>query len=88
MPNQTVWLSYTSVDAAESLLDADRCERPGGHHAQPQRRETQELFSDDGLLPDGRTFGVRLLPRPFHLNPTTTNIVLNVTDAPNLDRYH
>ena len=86
LPNQTVWLSYTSsVDGAQNLTA--QTDISGSWSISLNLSEAETLgplsatlgFSgwQDASVP-GST------PAPFHLNPTTTSITFNVTEAPNL----
>ena len=86
LPNQTVWLSYTSsVDGAQNLTA--QTDISGSWSISLNLSEAETLgplsatlgFSgwQDASVP-GST------PALFHLNPTTTSITFNVTEAPNL----
>ena len=86
MPNQTVWLSYTSsVDGAQNL--STQTDTAGSFAFTLNLSESETRGNLSALLgfsgwQDTSVAGAT--PATFHLNPTTTSIVLNVTDAPNL----
>ena len=86
MPNQTVWLTYTSsVDGAQNL--SAQTDASGSWTMTLNLSETETLGNLAATLgfsgwQDTSVPGAT--PANFHLNPTTTPIVLNVTEAPNL----
>ena len=86
MPNQTVWLSYTSsVDGAQNF--SAQTDLSGSWTITLNLSETETLGNLSATLgfsgwQDTSVAGAT--PATFHLNPTTTSIVLNVTEAPNL----
>ena len=86
MPNQTVWLTYTSsVDGAQNL--SAQTDASGSWTMTLNLSETETLGNLAATLgfsgwQDTSVPGAT--PATFHLNPTTTSIVLNVTEAPNL----
>ena len=86
MPNQTVWLSYTSaVDGAQNF--SAQTDPSGSWTITLNLSETEPRGNLSAILgfsgwQDTSVSGA--VPATFHLNPTTTGIVLNVTDAPNL----
>ena len=86
MPNQTVWLSYTSsVDGAQNL--STQTDLSGSWSITLNLSESEprgNLAATMGFSGWQDTSVPGATPAPFHLNPTTTSIVLNVTDAPNL----
>ena len=86
MPNQTVWLAYTSsVDGAQNF--SAQTDLSGSWTITLNLSETETLGNLSATLgfsgwQDTSVAGAT--PATFHLNPTTTSIVLNVTEAPNL----
>ena len=86
MPNQTVWLSYTSsVDGAQNFstqTDASGAWSITLNLSEAETRGNLPAIIGFSGWQDVSVQGAT--PATFHLNPTTTNIVLNVTDAPNL----
>ena len=86
MPNQTVWLSYTSsVDGAQNFstqTDASGAWSITLNLSEAETRGNLPAIMGFSGWQDVSVQGAT--PATFHLNPTTTNIVLNVTDAPNL----
>ena len=86
IPNQTVWLTYTSsVDGAQNL--SAQTDASGSWTMTLNLSETETLGNLAATLgfsgwQDTSVPGAT--PATFHLNPTTTSIVLNVTEAPNL----
>ena len=86
MPNQTVWLSYTSsVDGAQNF--SAQTDLSGSWTITINLSETETLGNLSATLGFSGwqdTSVVGATPATFHLNPTTTSIVLNVTEAPNL----
>ena len=86
MPNQTVWLAYTSsVDGSQNL--SAQTDASGSWTMTLNLSESETLGNLSATLgfsgwQDTSVPGVT--PATFHLNPTTTSIVLNVTEAPNL----
>ena len=86
MPNQTVWFSYTSsVDGAQNF--SAQTDLSGSWTITINLSETETLGNLSATLGFSGwqdTSVVGATPATFHLNPTTTSIVLNVTEAPNL----
>ena len=86
MPNQTVWLSYTSsVDGAQNFSTQTDASGSWSITLNLSEAETRgNLSAIMGFSGWQDTSVPGATPATFHLNPTTTSIVLNVTDAPNL----
>ena len=86
MPNQTIWLAYTSsVDGAQNF--SAQTDASGSWTLTLNLSEAETLGNLSATLgfsgwQDTSVPGST--PSTFHLNPTTTSIVLNVTEAPNL----
>ena len=86
LPNQTVWLAYTSsVDGAQNF--SAQTDSSGSWSITLNLSEAETLGNLSATLgfsgwQDTSVPGST--PSTFHLNPTTTSIVLNVTEAPNL----
>ncbi|MEC8398396.1 MAG: transglutaminase-like domain-containing protein, partial [Candidatus Thermoplasmatota archaeon] len=81
MPNQTVWLSYTSsVDGAQNL--STQTDLSGSWSITLNLSESEprgNLAATMGFSGWQDTSVQGATPAAFHLNPTTTSIVLNVT---------
>ena len=81
-----MWLSYTSsVDGAQNL--STQTDLSGSWSITLNLSESEprgNLAATMGFSGWQDTSVPGATPAPFHLNPTTTSIVLNVTDAPNL----
>ena len=86
LPNQTVWLSFTSsVNGAQNL--STQTDPSGSWTITLNLSEAENrgnLAATLGFSGWQDTSVPTATPTQFHLNPTTTSIVLNVTDAPNL----
>ena len=86
MPNQTVWMSYTSaVDGAQNF--STQTDSSGSWTITLNLSESEprgNLSATLGFSGWQDTSVPGAIPATFHLNPTTTAIVLNVTDAPDL----
>ncbi|MEC8708158.1 MAG: transglutaminase domain-containing protein [Candidatus Thermoplasmatota archaeon] len=86
LPNQTVWLSFTSsVNGAQNL--STQTDPSGSWTITLNLSEAENrgnLAATLGFSGWQDTSVPTATPAQFHLNPTTTSIVLNVTDAPNL----
>ena len=86
LPNQTVWLSFTSsVNGAQNL--STQTDASGSWTITLNLSEAENrgnLGATLGFSGWQDTSVPSATPSLFHLNPTTTSIVLNVTDAPNL----
>ena len=86
LPNQTVWLSFTSsVDGAQNLTGL--VDNSGAWAITLNLSETETKGNLSATLgysgwQDTSVGGIPL--EPFHLAPTTQAITINVTDAPNL----
>jgi hypothetical protein len=86
LPNQSVWLAYTSsVDGAQNLTGL--VDGAGSFSFTLNLSEFESKGNLSATIgysgwQDTSVAGIPL--ETFHLNPTTTAIVLNVTDAPNL----
>ena len=86
MPNQTVWLDFTSsVDGAQNL--STQTDASGAWTITLNLSESETLGNLSATLgfsgwQDTSVPGST--PSTFHLNPTSTSIILNVTEAPNL----
>ena len=86
LPNQTVWLSYTSsVDGAQNFSAQADSSGSWSMTLNLSEFETKgNLSATLGFSGWQDTSISSITPPQFHLNPTTTSIILNVTDAPNL----
>ena len=86
LPNQTVWLSYTSsVNGAQNVSTQTDASGSWTITLNLSEAETRgNLGATLGFSGWQDTSVPAATPSLFHLNPTTTSIVLNVTDAPNL----
>ena len=86
MPNQTVWMTYTSaVDGAQNF--SAQTDASGAWTITLNLSETEprgNLSATLGFSGWQDTSVAGATPSTFHLNPSTASIVLNVTDAPNL----
>ena len=86
LPNQTVWLSYTSsVDGAQNFSAQADSSGAWAITLNLSEFETKGNLSATLGFSGWQDTSISAITLPqFHLNPTTTSIVLNVTDAPNL----
>ncbi len=86
LPDQTVWLTYTSsVDGAQNLTGLVDSAGAFTFTLNLSEFETKGNLSATLGYSGWQDTSVTGIPlEAFHLNPTTTSIVLNVTDAPNL----
>ena len=86
LPNQTVWLSYTStIDGAQNLTGLVDGAGFFAFTVNLSEFETKGNLSATIGYSGWQDTSVTGIPlEAFHLNPTTTAIILNVTEAPNL----
>ena len=86
LPNQTVWLTYTSsVDGPQNLTGLVDGAGSFSITVNLSEFETKGNLSATIGYSGWQDTSVTGIPlEAFHLNPTTTAIVMNVTDAPNL----